>query len=171
VTDGELTALRGHCPEWLRLYLDLEALTGMRKGDMLKLRLDSITSEGLSIVQGKTGRRLIYEWSPELRDAIEGIRKLRRPVRSLHLFTTRDGQPFTAKGFNSAWQRAMKAAIKNGLLCFTEHDLRAKVVTDARNAGMDAQRLAGHKNSAMTDRYVKSRQVKRVKPLRRNIPQ
>ena len=163
--------MRECCPEWLRLYLDLKALTGMRKGDMLKLRLDSITLEGLSIVQGKTGKRLIYEWSSELQATIEDIRKLRRPVRSLHLFTKQDGQPFTAKGFNSAWQRAMKAALKNGLLRFTEHDLRAKVVTDARNSGMDAQRLAGHKNSAMTDRYVKSRQVEKVKPLRRNIPQ
>jgi hypothetical protein len=30
---------------------------------------------------------------------------------------------------------------------------------------MDAQRFAGHETSAMTDRYVKSREVEVVEPL------
>ena len=171
VSDEELATLRSHCPAWLQLYLDLKSLTGMRKGDMLRLTLGAITADGLAITQGKTGQRLIYEWNSDLRSTVESIKGLRRPVRSLHLFTTQDGQPFTQKGFNSAWQRAMGKAVQMGLARFTEHDLRAKVVTDARNEGLDAQRLAGHKNSAMTDRYVKSRQVEKVRPLKRNIPQ
>jgi len=82
---------------------------------------------------------------------------------------------FATDRFRSIWQRAMKKAIALGLERFTEHDLRAKVVTDARNLGQDAQRIAGHKTSAMTDRYVKVRTVERVQPLQpkkpRNIPQ
>jgi len=86
-------------------------------------------------------------------------------VRGLHLFCTRRGQPYTADGFRSIWQRAMEKAVAKNLERFTEHDLRAKVITDARNLGQDAQRIAGHKTSAMTDRYVKVRQLEKVTPL------
>lgn len=99
------------------------------------------------MTQGKTGTCLLYEWTRELRAAIDEVLRLPRPVRGLHLFCTRRGQPYTADGFRSIWQRAMEKAVAKNLERFTEHDLRAKVITDARNLGQDAQRIAGHKTS------------------------
>jgi integrase len=49
---------------------------------------------------------------------------------------------------------------------FTEHDIRAKTATDDP---LNAQQRLGHKNRAMTDRYVKVRKIEKVKPLVRNI--
>lgn len=84
---------------------------------------------------------------------------------------TRKGQPYTASGFDSIWQRAMQRALGAGVLKerFTEHDIRAKTLTDAAGLGQDAQKLAGHKSRAMTDRYIKTRTIEKVKPLTRNI--
>lgn len=169
VLDAEVERFKQYLTAQLQAYLDLKCLTGMRKGDLLALRLDAITPDGLAVRHGKTGHRLVYEWTEELREVVDRIRALRRPVTSLHLFITeRTRKPYTTKGFNSNWQRAMQAFVAAGGARFTEHDLRAKVVTEAREAGQDAQKLAGHKNSAMTDRYVKARQVEKVTPLRRN---
>ena len=96
---------------------------------------------------------------------------MRRPLRSLFLFCTRKGQPYSISGFDSIWQRAMRRALAKGLLKerFTEHDIRAKTLTDADEQGQDAQKLAGHKSRAMTDRYIKTRRIEKVKPFARNI--
>ncbi len=65
----------------------------------------------------------------------------------------------------------MQRAIDKGLLKerFTEHDIRAKTLTDADELGQDAQKLAIHKSRVMTDRYIKTHRIERIKPLTRNI--
>ncbi len=154
--------------ELLRNYVDFKYLTGLRKGDILKLRLDALTEEGIAVTQAKTGGRLIFLWDEELRAVVDRIRAMRRPIRGLHLFCTRSGQPYTASGLDSIWQRAMQAAIASGTLKerFTEHDIRAKTATDDP---VQAQQRLGHKNRSMTDRYVKSRKVTKVTALVKNI--
>lgn len=175
ITDQELELFLSVCSPLIQCYVGVKRLTGLRSGDMLKIRLSDLTPEGLQVTQAKTGKKLVYEWTPELRAAVDQALRLPRTVRGLYLFCTQLGQPYTAFGFRSMWQRAMKKAVALGVERFTEHDIRAKVVTDARALGQDAQRIAGHKTSAMTDRYVKVRTVERVQPLRpksrNNIPQ
>lgn len=175
VTDEELDLFLSVCPTLLQVYIGIKRLTGMRCGDMLKIRMSNLTPDGLTVTQSKTGYKLLYEWTPELRAAVDQAIRLPRSVRGLHLFCTQRGQPYTGNGFRAIWQRAMRKAVRVGLERFTEHDLRAKVITDAKSLGQDAQRIAGHKSSAMTDRYVKVRKVERVQPLRpksfQNIPQ
>jgi integrase len=170
VEDAELEAFKSVAGDFLRNYIDFKYLTGMRKGDILKLRLDALTDEGIAVTQGKTGAKLIYLWDAELRTVVDRIKAMRRRIRGLHLFCTRSGQPYSASGFDSIWQRAMqKAADKGkGVLKerFTEHDIRAKTATDDP---LNAQQRLGHKNRTMTDRYVKVRKVEKVKPLARNI--
>ena len=175
VTDEELDLFLSVSPPLIQAYVGVKRLTALRSGDMLKIRLAELTADGLLVTQAKTGTRLLYEWTPELRVAIDQTMRLPRSIRGLYLFCTERGQRYTANGFRSIWQRVMKKAVALGLERFTEHDLRAKVVTDARSLGQDAQRIAGHKTSAMTDRYVKVRTVERVQPLQpkkpKDIPQ
>jgi hypothetical protein len=45
------------------------------------------------------------------------------------------------------------------------HDIRAKALTDAERQGCNAQQLASHESRAMTDGYIKHRQVEIVDPL------
>lgn len=69
----------------------------------------------------------------------------------------------TANGFDSIWQRFMTKALTNTSLKvkFTEHDLRAKVASDAE---LDhAKSLLGHSNSLTTERVYR-RKPERVKP-------
>jgi len=89
---------------------------------------------------------------------------MRRPIRGLHLFCTRTGQPYSTSGFDSIWQRAMAGSLASGVLKerFTEHDIRGKTATDDPER---AQRRLGDKTRAMTDRYIKVRTVERVRPL------
>ena len=166
VSDDELELFLSVCPPFLQAYVGLKRLTGLRYGDMLSIKLSDLTNEGVIVTQSKTGTRLLYAWTMELRAAVDEVMRLPRPIRGMHLFCTRRGQPYTPTGFRSIWQRAMVKAVAGGVERFTEHDLRAKVITDARALGQDAQRIAGHKTSAMTDRYVKVRAVERVEPLR-----
>jgi integrase len=39
----------------LRNYVDFKYLTGMRKGDILRLRLEALTEDGIAVTHGKTG--------------------------------------------------------------------------------------------------------------------
>ncbi len=166
VEDAELEAFKAMAGDFLSAYVDFKYLTGLRKGDILKLRLDALTDEGIAVTQSKTGGRLIYLWEPALRAAVDRVKALPRPIRGLYLFCTRRGQPYSTSGFDSIWQRAMGKVLKAGVLRqrFTEHDIRAKTATDDPEF---AQKRLGHKSRAMTDRYVKSRQVERVHPLRK----
>jgi integrase len=47
------------------------------------------------------------------------------------------------------------------------HDIRAKAATDAGDMGVDAQTLLGHKHRAMTEGYIKARQIDKVTPLKK----
>lgn len=164
VEDWELEAFKSLASDFLRNYVDFKYLTGMRKGDILRLRLDALTDEGIAVAQSKTGKRLVYLWDDRLRQAVEHIKAMWRPIRGLHLFCNRKGQPYTSSGFDSIWQRVMAKAVTSAVLKerFTEHDIRGKTATDDPE---HAQRRLGHKTRAMTDRYIKVRQVERVTPL------
>jgi len=43
--------------------MDFAYITALRKGDILSLRLDQITDEGIWIKQSKTGAKQLYEWT------------------------------------------------------------------------------------------------------------
>jgi len=166
IEDVELEAFKAIAGPFLCNYVDFKYLTGMRKGDILRLRLDSLTNEGVSVVLSKTTNRLVYLWTPELRSVVERIRTMPRSVLGSNLFCTREGAPYTTSGFDSIWQRAMQKAIAKGVLGerFTEHDIRAKTATDDPE---NAQKRLGHKTRSTTDRYIKAHQIERVTPLTR----
>lgn len=166
VEDAELLAFANAAGDFLAAYLGLKYLIGQRKGDMLRIRLSDLTDEGISVTQGKTGKRLVFTWTPDLRAAVDAVKALPRPIRGLYLFCTRTGQSYTTSGFDSIWQRKMRAALAGNVLAerFHEHDIRAKTATDDP---LQAQRRLGHKTRAMTDAYIKVRQIERVEPLKK----
>lgn len=161
----------------VQAYVRIKMLTGMSQGDLLRLSpAKHFTDEGILVQRhktaGTTGRRTIYEWTPELRSAIE----LAKDVRPIHiapwLFCTRRGQPYIneetgqAWGWRSMWQRYMKRALAETELKerFTEHDLRAKVASDAESLER-ARALLSHADVRMTQRAYR-RRPERVKPTR-----
>lgn len=161
----EIAELLEHAGELLRAYVPLKVLIGLRQGDMLALRKEQITADGILVREGKTGKRRLIEWSHELRLAVAAAQAIKRPVSSLYLFATREGQRYTGDGFRSIWHRAMRRALDAGRLVesFTEHDLRA---TSATEAGERAQELLDHSSARTTAIYKRNKEPRRIKPLR-----
>lgn len=91
---------------------------------------------------------------------------LKRPIRGLYLFCTRQGKPYSDTGFKAMWNRVQVKWAESGGQRFTFHDIRAKALTDAKRLGLDAQSLAGHASLAMTEHYIKQRDYKRVISLK-----
>ena len=64
------------------------------------------------------------------------------------------------------WSKATKLAkVENAHF----HDILAKAATDAKKLGMDYQKLLGHTNKAMSDRYIRLREVDEIAPLPKKV--
>jgi integrase len=166
VTDSEFEGVKKLASPLIAALMDFAYLTALRKGDILTLKLEQITDEGIWIKQSKTGAKQLYEWTPALREVVDRARRLNPVVRGFVLFCNRRGKPYTDAGIKAMWNRVQVKWAESGGLRFTFHDIRAKALTDAKRLGMDAQTLAGHASAAMTEQYIRDREFKRVKPLR-----
>jgi integrase len=167
VTDVELGALLDKAGPKLACMIELAYITGIRKGDLLKLRLADAQEDGLHVTQGKTGHRQVFVWTDDLRRLVATAKGLRRKVGSLWLFPAeRDaGEAMSALALRTAWERARKAA---GLPDVRWHDLRRKAGSDAAQA--EAQALLGHADGRITSRHYRAAPVE-VRPLsRRPLP-
>ena len=156
----------------IQAYMRIKLLTGLRRGDLLRLTMSQITEDGIAVTTSKTGKRVVFDWSPELRQAVEDA-KVARPVDiSPLLFCTRYGKSFVneatgaAEGWKSMWQRFMARVLAETKLenSFTEHDLRAKCASDATTLA-HARALLAHADEKTTARIYR-RKPERVAPLR-----
>ncbi|BCM23821.1 integrase [Methyloradius palustris] len=166
IMDAEFEGVKSIAGELIATVMDFAYITALRKGDILTLKLEQITDEGIWVKQNKTGAKQLYEWSPGLTDVVARAKALKRPIRGLYLFCTRQGLPYSDSGFKAMWHRVQVKWAEQGGNRFTFHDIRAKALTDAKGLGLDAQSLAGHSSAAMTEHYIKQREFKKVKPLK-----
>lgn len=170
VTDDELAQALTVASDFLLNYIHLKGLTGLRKGDLLSIKLSDITENGIAITPRKTesttGRKKLIPLTPAIEDAIASIMQQRKKISGMYLFCTRQGGAYidasgSTSGFDSVWQRYMKKVVTLGIERFTEHDLRAKVASDATPE--HAQQLMDHSNSEMTEKVYR-RKAKIVQP-------
>ncbi|HEY1999715.1 tyrosine-type recombinase/integrase [Paraburkholderia sp.] len=157
-------------------YIRVKLLTGMRRGDLLRLSMSDLRDDGIHLTPNKTkkstGKRVIIGWSEELREAI-AMAKAARPVQiGPFLFCNRAGECYIdettgrAGGWESLWRGFMARVLKETKVTerFTEHDLRAKCASDAETLA-HAQQLMTHADSKITERVYR-RKPEMVKPLR-----
>ncbi len=150
-------------------YIRLKLLTGMDRSDMLRLRFgDHIRDDGIHVTRhktkDKTGKSTIYEYAkvPERIEAVEEAKRARPVDISPFLFCNRRGQGYidetkgTANGFDSIWQRFMDRVLAETKVRqrFTEHDLRAKVGSDAESLEK-ARALLQHADQQTTQRVYR----------------
>jgi integrase len=159
----------------IQAYMRIKLLTGMARGDLLRLTVSNLADDGVHIQRHKTasstGKRTIYEWTPELRAAVE-LAKAVRPALSPFLFANREGKGYVdettgeAHGWDSMWQRFMDRVLTETKVTqrFTEHDLRAKCASDAETLE-HARALLSHADSRTTEQIYR-RKPERVRPLR-----
>jgi integrase len=151
-------------------------LIGIRRGDMLRLRISNITDIGITIRPHKTANTTgvvrTFEWTPALRAAVD-LALAARPIDiAPWLFCTkhREGyfneQTGQATGWDSMWQRFMTRLLAETKIThrFTEHDLRAKCASDAESLER-ARQLLGHADAQITERVYR-RKPEIVRPLR-----
>lgn len=163
-SEHELAAIHIAANDQLCCMVDLVCLIGLRKADLLKIRLSDLTDRGVRINVQKTGAAVTFEWSEALREVIDRARGLRRRVGSLCLFANRRGQQYTTGGFDSIWKSALRRADVKGL---TFHDLRRQAINEAnRQGGLDyAQAIGAHKSRTSTESYLVPSEIT-VRPLR-----
>lgn len=156
----------------IQSYIKIKLLTGLRKGDLLRLRISDCGEDGVAVVTHKTGKSILYKWTDELRAAVDSAKSARPVDISPHLFCTKRGQGYineetgAASGWDSMWQRFMDRVLAETKVTerFTEHDLRAKVGSDAQSLE-HARQLLTHADSKTTNRIYR-RKAEIVKPLR-----
>lgn len=169
VTDAEIAAVKKGALQAARngqalvQMIDLALLTGQRIGDLIGMRWQDVTDEGLLVQQGKTGERLLIGWTPALRAAIAACG---HGDKIGHVLKTQSGNGYRYAGIRSAWDRACARA---GVEDLHIHDLRGRAGVDALGDDEDirsAQRLLGHKGERMTRHYVDGKYARKVKPAR-----
>lgn len=159
----------------IQAYIRLKLLTGMRRSDMLRIRLADCKEDGIHVTPHKTenssGKATIYEWSAELRNAVDMAKAARLVDISPLLFCNKYGESYLdenglASGWDSMWQRFMSRILKETEITerFTEHDLRAKVGSDAVTLE-HARQLLAHADSKTTNRFYR-RKAEIVKPAK-----
>lgn len=150
---------KGDPTRMLQAYIRLKLLMPIRKGDMLRLNVNKFAKDSITVTQGKTGKTSIYTLSAERQEAIDACKAARPKDICQWLFCNRLGQPYfndkegTTSGFDSIWQRFMKRILEETKITerFTEHDIRAKAGSDAKDVE-EARKLLGHETVAMTKR-------------------
>lgn len=156
----------------VQAYIRLKLLTGLRRGDLLRLQTVQLQDDGIHVTASKTGKSIIYGWTAALHGAVT-LAKSARPVDiSPFLFCNRKGEGYfdeetgAASGWDSMWQRFMQRVLDETKVTerFTEHDLRAKVGSDAESLER-ARQLLSHSDSRTTNRVYR-RKAEIVKPLR-----
>jgi integrase len=183
VEDWEIIEALGLVPKrksgsvlMLQAYIRIKILIGIRRGDMLRLRMSDINDEGITVTPHKTanstGIKRTFAWTPALRAAVDMALAARTLDIAPWLFCTKRGagyfneQTGQATGWDSMWQRFMARLLKDTKITqrFTEHDLRGKVGSDAESLERACQ-LMGHADSKITKRVYR-RKPEIVKPLR-----
>jgi integrase len=126
------------CSKEVARAVDLDACTGLRLGDLLRLSWSHVGADAIVMTTGKSRHRreVIIPLYDELRAVLAGI-----PKRATTLLTSSRGRPWKKNGFGTAFQRAKAAAgMSDRDLHF--HDLRGTAATRFYTAGLSIRVIA-----------------------------
>ena len=146
----ELRAVIERSPEWLRPIVGLAAFTGMRRSEILGLRLldADLTHNRILLPQTKNGEGRIVYLNQSARAAILSL-----PVDGKGKQTARLFPSITPNQVSVAFRRVCRSL---GVEDFRFHDLRHTAASWLRMQGADIHTVAlllGHKDLRMAARY------------------
>ena len=162
VTLAQVEAVKSLASERMRIAIDLAVCTGQRRGDLLALKREQLTDEGIIFRQSKTGAGVLIEWSHDLQAIVARAKALSPQIPADYLIRKRDGRPYTEDGFSAIWQRLMAKHVKAGGIRFSFHDLRS-VSADGAATPEEARARLGHASVVTTRRHY-LRGFTRAKP-------
>lgn len=162
IEDHEFEAVRTGAPLRVQLMMDLALRLGQRQGDLLDLKWSQLRDGYVNLRQGKTGKRLAIEITPDLKRVFGRCWML--PNRAEYVITRKCGGRYTSEGFRALWQRTIDAYCRRGGTRFTFHDLRALCATRC-SSPEEAMKLLGHTSINMTMKTYR-RGIEKVSALR-----
>ena len=149
------------------VFMDLAFVTGLRVGDVLGLRWNQVTDEGIHVLQSKNHVEGIYELTDTLAAILERARRLRGRKATVTKFRpetpiihTRKLQPYTYYGFRSIWRSTVERAKLQDIHI---HDIRRTSITAAKASGIRPIDFSLHRTEKEANAYVI--EVPKVKPL------
>jgi integrase len=125
IEHGELKDAIDSAPEEFQDFLGALYLTGLRQGEIRRLRKTQIQADRIVIREPKTGKVVSVEISDALRYFI--LRACSRTPESPFVFTNTKGGPWTVWAIQSQSRRL------KGKSDWTLHDVRAKAETDSES--------------------------------------
>jgi hypothetical protein len=167
VTDEMFYAVHDGAPVMIKAAMELAWCGGMDEGTIRLLERRHVTANGLKFERGKTGKFQIIDGE----DLVTIVRRIlqERPQLRRSLICTRNGKAFTANGFQTAWQRAVRKAIQSGRLPeelrYHFHDIRAKGGSEAES-DQAASDLLGHSDDGETARKFYRRLPQRSQAIK-----
>lgn len=162
VTMAQVEGVKRLANARLKPAIDLAVEIGQRRGDLLKLKREHLTAEGIYIEQGKGGARVLIEWSANLERVVAELKAMSPQIPGEYLIRTRRGRPYSASGFYQIWRRVMAKHVAAGGQHFTFHDLRS-VSADGAATAEEARDRLGHASVETTKRHY-LRGVTKAKP-------
>lgn len=129
-------------------------VSAQRKMDIRNLMLSQVGPELVTIKLSKTkrtsGKVLELEITPAIREILDAAAKLPGRARSLYVFPTRRGTPYTESALQNAWRRMQK---RTGIVGATFRDFRTSELNSVHSAGGDATKQAGHGDKRTTEKH------------------
>ena len=173
LTDEEFKAIRGKLlgddthktasGVMMQVYVDLLYLTGQRGQDVRLLQWQQIGDGMIRFKPSKTrhsaGTEVDIPVTPAIAEVLARAKEWMRGRRETSPYVVHNlqGEPYTAHGVGTAWERAReRAGVKNATL----KDLRAKHATDARRMGYAVEEISeglAHADVKLSRVYLKDR--------------
>lgn len=156
-TEDDLAKLKAHASPEIMQAARLAALTGLRQGDLLRLRWWHVKERSIEIEaaksrkNGRKGKTTLVPLYGALRDYLAEL-----PKRATTILVNTDGDSW-ATGFGSSWAKACERA---GITDLHFHDLRGTAATNFYRADYTLREIAqlmawSEANvQAIIDRYV-----------------
>lgn len=156
VSDEQYAKLAAECAKeglWLRALLEIGANYGLRRGEMLSLRVEQLDKATgrvrLEGSQTKNGSGRAFTLTSDTRHLLFAL--IEGKAQSDYVFTRPDGSPIG--DFRKLWANVCERAGVPGLLI---HDLRRTAVRNMIRSGVSdnvAMAISGHKTRSVFDRY------------------
>jgi len=152
----EYRALRDAARNDPRMYAVIELLlqTGIRIGELAKLKLSDIKNDNLRIAPFEKHEERTVPLNRRAKEALSSYIKIRPSVEEQTIFITKSGKPFLIRNIRTAVERYFRLAeIKNAKV----NDLRHTFVAHHLKHGVSLivlSKVLGHKRLSTTERYL-----------------
>ena len=161
IESDALSASMDEAPAHFAKVMQMAYIIGLRQIDVINARVSDITPAGIMYTESKTGKRVVHEWTPTLRELVREIlearhmamtRQNKNPKRQRELpqhdflLTNRFGKPLTMWGIISNMRRLG--------VDFSFRAIRPKAQTDGGD-----RNVIGHVGQ-MRERYTRRRKLR-----------